>query len=89
MADIPTLCNGDCNHCPIIMHPNNRMVTKILNQLLVKFGDVAGLAQAIHRLMQNDSLRRELGQQGQDKLATEYTWEHVADRVLMVYQRMS
>ncbi len=57
--------------------------------LLVKFGDVAGLAQAIHRLMQNDSLRCELGQQGQDKLATEYTWEHVADRVLMVYQRMS
>jgi len=57
--------------------------------LLVKFGDVAGLAQAIRRLMQNDSLRRELGQQGQAKLAIEYTWEHVADRVLMVYQRMS
>ena len=33
------LCDEDCNNCPIILHPNNRMVTKILNELLKKFGD--------------------------------------------------
>jgi hypothetical protein len=33
------LCNEDCNHCPIVGHPNNRMVTKILNELVNVFGD--------------------------------------------------
>ena len=35
------LCDENCNECPIIMHPNSRMVTKVLNQLLNKFGDEA------------------------------------------------
>lgn len=33
------LCNRDCNHCPIILHPNSRMVTKILNRLLDQCGE--------------------------------------------------
>lgn len=33
------LCDEDCNNCPIIGHPNNRMVTKILNQAFEKYGD--------------------------------------------------
>jgi hypothetical protein len=33
------LCNKDCNHCPIILHENSRMLTKVLNELYVKFGD--------------------------------------------------
>lgn len=33
------LCNEDCNHCPIIGHPNSRLLTKVLNALLNKFGD--------------------------------------------------
>jgi len=33
------LCNEDCNHCPIIMHPNSRMLTYILNKAYDKFGD--------------------------------------------------
>lgn len=33
------LCDENCNNCPVIGHPNNRMVTKILNELLNKFGD--------------------------------------------------
>lgn len=32
------LCDQDCNHCPIIMHPNSRMVTLVLNTLREKFG---------------------------------------------------
>ena len=57
--------------------------------LLVNFGDVAGLAQAIHRLLLDEALCCELGQRGQAKLAAEYTWERVAEKVLAVYRRMS
>ena len=28
------LCDGDCNHCAIIMNPNSWMITKVLNELL-------------------------------------------------------
>ena len=32
-------CNYDCNHCPVVNHHNSRMLTKVLNELLDKFGD--------------------------------------------------
>ena len=32
-------CNEDCNKCPIILHPNSKMLTHILNLLVNKFGD--------------------------------------------------
>ena len=33
------LCDENCNECPIIGHPNSRMVTKILNEAYNKFGN--------------------------------------------------
>ena len=33
------VCNSDCNRCPVILHPNSRMVTKIINELYDKFGE--------------------------------------------------
>lgn len=33
------LCNNDCNNCPILNHPNSRMVTKIMNALYERFGN--------------------------------------------------
>jgi hypothetical protein len=33
------LCDEDCNKCPIVIHPNSRMITKVLNEALEKFGD--------------------------------------------------
>lgn len=33
------LCDRNCNECPIIGHSNNRLLTRILNDLLDKFGD--------------------------------------------------
>ena len=38
MSDKQGLCDGKCNECPIVNHPNNRMVTRILNELRDKFG---------------------------------------------------
>lgn len=33
-----SLCNKDCNHCPVTLHPNSRMLTKMLNELRDMFG---------------------------------------------------
>jgi len=33
------LCNEDCNHCPIVSHPNSRMLTYIFNKAYDEFGD--------------------------------------------------
>lgn len=35
------LCDGNCNACPIILHPNSRMLTRVLNELVAAFGDEA------------------------------------------------
>ena len=32
-------CDMNCNECPIIAHPNSRLLTRIFNELLEKFGD--------------------------------------------------
>ena len=32
-------CDEDCNHCAILNNQNSRMVTKVLNELLNKFGN--------------------------------------------------
>ena len=35
------LCDENCNECPIINHPNSRMLTKVLNEIVDKFGKKA------------------------------------------------
>jgi hypothetical protein len=35
------LCDENCNECPLMLHPNSRMLTRILNELVDKFGDEA------------------------------------------------
>lgn len=32
-------CDGDCNHCPMVNHPNSRMLTKVLNELYSELGN--------------------------------------------------
>lgn len=56
------------------------------NGLLVEFGDVPGLSQAIHQLLADEPLRRRLGEHGRIKTNTTYTWTAVADRVLANYE---
>lgn len=56
------------------------------NGLLVPFGDVAALAEAIERLLLDEPLRRSLGRQGQEKVRQHYSWDSVAQRTLDVYQ---
>ncbi len=53
--------------------------------LLVRFGDVAGLAQAIRLLLDDRALARRLGAAGREKTLRSLTWDHVYARVRTVY----
>ncbi len=33
------LCDRQCNDCPIIKHPNSRLLTKIMNKAFEQFGE--------------------------------------------------
>ena len=33
------LCDRDCNHCPLVIHPNTRLLSALLNQLHHRFGE--------------------------------------------------
>jgi glycosyltransferase involved in cell wall biosynthesis len=52
-----------------------------VNGLLAPFGDVAGLADAAERLLADEALADEMGQRGRAKVASEYSWDAVAERV--------
>ncbi|MDT8307687.1 MAG: glycosyltransferase family 4 protein [Anaerolineae bacterium] len=58
------------------------------NGLLVPFGDVDALASALGTLLSDADLRHRLGRNGQEKVATHYTWARVRDRVLDSYSQL-
>ena len=62
------------------------VVDEGVNGLLVPFGDVAGLATAVERLLDDEALARQLGESGRAKVAGAYTWAAVAERVHFHYQ---
>lgn len=35
------MCDEHCNECPIVGHPNSRLLTKVLNELVERFGSEA------------------------------------------------
>jgi glycosyltransferase involved in cell wall biosynthesis len=56
------------------------------NGILVSFGDIPSLANAIRLLTEDQELNRILGDNGLQKLLTHYTWESVTEKVLDAYQ---
>jgi len=32
-------CDNNCSNCPIVNHPNSRILTKILNDIVDEFGE--------------------------------------------------
>lgn len=54
--------------------------------LLINFGDVAALGEAILLLLQNPAWAHRLGQQGRQKVLERYNWPEVARRFRQVYQ---
>jgi glycosyltransferase involved in cell wall biosynthesis len=57
--------------------------------LLVEPGNVAELISAIMKLIESDSLRKELGTNARAVAEREHTWEHNARRVLDAYQTLT
>ena len=39
MPNMHRLCDGDCNHCPLILHPNARQLQSALNEAYRRFGE--------------------------------------------------
>lgn len=58
------------------------------NGLLVPFGDVAALAAATRKLLEDEVLRRAMGQRGREKIARCYTWSRVRDLVVESYRQL-
>jgi glycosyltransferase involved in cell wall biosynthesis len=54
--------------------------------LLVPYGDVPALSNAIQHLMANPRERTLLGKAGQKKVGSQYTWKQVGKRVLDAYE---
>ena len=47
------LCDGNCNECPIILHPNSRMVSAVLNTLLLQAEDDVTFYKTVNDLCPN------------------------------------
>jgi glycosyltransferase involved in cell wall biosynthesis len=57
--------------------------------LLVRFGDAAGIAEAIETLLANPARARAMGQRGRAKVEARYTWDHIYVRLGTLYERLA
>jgi glycosyltransferase involved in cell wall biosynthesis len=55
------------------------------NGILVPFGDIPSLANAIQLLIEDQELNSILGENGRQKLIANYTWEAVTNKVISAY----
>jgi glycosyltransferase involved in cell wall biosynthesis len=55
------------------------------NGILVEFGDVSAIGKAVASLLANPEQRDQMGQNGREKVRTNYTWKQVGSRVLHNY----
>jgi glycosyltransferase involved in cell wall biosynthesis len=58
------------------------------NGLLIEFGDVPALSNAINELIENPAQKESLGRAGLEKVNTLYRWDTVGQRVEAVYHRI-
>ena len=57
--------------------------------LLVPFGDIRALSEAIQQLLENAVLRRQLGEAGYRKVVTRYTWDRLYPRIGEIYAQLA
>jgi len=56
--------------------------------LLVRFGDVPALAEALGRLLRDPAFAKQLGSAGHDKVLRQMTWAHTYGQVREVYEQL-
>lgn len=59
-----------------------------VNGFLVNYGDPAGLANAIVRILQDDQLAARMGRLGMERVSRDFTWEAVANRIDAIYEEV-
>ncbi len=57
--------------------------------LLVEAGDVNGLAAALNRLLDDESLRRSMGNAAHHRVADKFTWDRIAESLMAEYTRIA
>ena len=78
-----------CNHLPVIGADAGGIPDLVHDGhdgLLVPFGDIDGLAQAIQRLLTDSALAHQFGAAGYAKVHARYTWAHIYASVVPIYQ---
>lgn len=76
--------------CPVVSSPVGGVTELIAdeeNGLLVPVGDVAGIASAVERLLDDGRLRERLCASAKRTIA-QYTWESAAEKTLQLYEQM-
>ena len=63
------------------------MIEDEKNGFLVNYGDIEGLTEKIHLLMNNKSLRDHIGENGKN-VAKKHSWEKVSDEIYEVYRHV-
>ena len=56
------------------------------NGILVNFGDVPAMTEAVRLLLSDQPLRQRMGENGRSKVSTKYKWEKITEQVLDVYE---
>jgi len=56
--------------------------------ILVEFGDVKGIADAIVKILKDEELARKMGEKGRKRIEEEYSWEKEADRIEEIYEEL-
>jgi phosphatidylinositol alpha-1,6-mannosyltransferase len=56
--------------------------------LLVEFGDIEGLAEALNDLLSNPKKRRKFGKRGRKHVREHYTWPAIVEEIEKVYEEL-
>lgn len=56
--------------------------------ILVKFGDVKGIADAIVKILKDEELAKRMGERGRKRVEREYSWEKVIESVEKLYREL-
>jgi glycosyltransferase involved in cell wall biosynthesis len=56
--------------------------------ILIKPGDLEGFADAIEKLLNDETLRQELGATGRSRVRENFNWQVAADKLNAVYSEM-